>query len=519
MFLRFCALVTLIGALAAFGAYFYVPEIAQLFAGEPYRWEALEAEPGVGPNRRLLFRLVGPDGSPVHGVEISDIRLDMSPDGMAAMSAPVSPERVTDPDTFAYRADITMSGRWALHVRANVPGEISPITGEIIFNATTTEEPAAESRSRKIVYYRNPMGLPDTSPVPKKDTMGMDYIPVYEDEASAPAGTVRLSLDKVQRSGVKIGTVERRSMGRIIKAPGIVEPDESRVAAVTARFNGFIEELYVAVTGQEVKAGQPLAEIWIESSEILQKQADYLIAIKGSGGKRTPDVQRAERNLGLFGFPKDAIDSLRDGQQPVRSFTLRAIAEGTVMEKAAMRGMRFQSGEMLFKTIDLSQVWVIADVPEREIGQIAAGQDATVRFTAYPGEDFQGRVILVHPELDKVTRTAKVRIALANPDGRIKANFFADVEFGSSGNLEPKIVVPSSAVIDSGDRQVVIVEREEGLFEPRYVKLGRRHDGNTEIISGLQEGERIVVAGNFLIDSESNLRASLSGFTAGQAQP
>jgi Cu(I)/Ag(I) efflux system membrane fusion protein len=521
MILRICALVGLFGALALAGAYFYVPGVAALLAGETFRWEARKAEAAVGPNQLLVFRLMGPDGTSIKGAEISDIRLDMSPDGMEAMSAPVSADNATEPGTFAYRADLTMAGRWALHVTANIPGENSPINGEILFIArsSTIEKPASEIQLRKIVYYRNPMGLPDTSPIPKKDTMGMDYIPVYDDEVSAPAGTVRVSLDKVQRSGVTVEAVERRSMSRTIKAPGIVEPDESRVAAVTARFNGFIEELYVAVTGDKVKAGQPLAEIWIESPEILQKQADYLVAIKASGGKRTPDVQRADRNLRLFGFPEDAITRLKEGQQPVRAFTLKAVADGTVMEKSAMRGMRFQSGEMLFKTVDLSEMWVTADVPEREIGHIGVGQDAKVKFTAFPGEQFTGRVLLIHPELDRTTRTAKVRIALSNPEGRIKANFFAEVEFGSSGNAGQAIVVSSSAVIDSGNRQVVIVEREEGLFEPRDVKLGRRFDGITEVLSGLTVGERIVVSGNFLIDSESNLRAALKGLAGIGEQP
>ena len=512
MIFRILGLLGLTGVLFAAGAFIYFPGLAALLAGESYRWAAVTAEVAAAPGQQFSIRLIGPEGVAVEGVVINDARLDMAPERMAAMDTPLTPEAASEAGTFTYRADFSMAGRWALHVKAKVPGQTEPVIGEIIFIATN---PAKKSdtgtENRKIVYYRNPMGLPDTSPVPKKDTMGMDYIPVYEDEVSAPAGTVRLSLDKVQRSGVKIEAVERGSMNRIIKAPGIVEPDESRVAAVTARFNGFIDELYVSVTGQEVKAGQPLAEIWIESSEILQKQADYLVAIKSSGGKRTPDVQRADRNLRLFGFPEDAIKSLREGQQPVRAFTLKALADGTVMEKAAMRGMRFQSGEMLFKTIDLSEIWVIAEVPEREISHIAVGQDAKVKFTAFPGEEFKGRVLLIYPELDKATRSAKIRIALANPQARIKSNFFAEVEFDTPDKAKQAIVVPSSAVIDSGDRQVVIIERKEGLFEPRDVKLGRRYDGITEVLSGLDAGERIVVTGNFLIDSESNLRAALNG--------
>jgi membrane fusion protein, copper/silver efflux system len=368
---------------------------------------------------------------------------------------------------------------------------------------------------RKVLYYRNPMGLPDTSPIPKKDTMGMDYIPVYAEEISTPPGTIRVSLDKVQRSGVRTEAAERRKMSRIVKVPGIVEPDESRVAAVTARFNGFIDELYVATTGHAVAEGEPLARVWIESSEILQKQADYLLASKATGGRLTPDVERAERNLMQFGFPKEAIESLKAGGQPVRSFTLRVPASGTVMEKAAMRGMRFQSGEMLFKTIDLSQVWVVADVPERDIGRIAEGQAANVTLAAFPNERFEGTVLLVHPELDKATRTAKVRIGLPNPKGQIKANFFAEVEIETGGNDGEAVSVPQTAVIDSGERQVVIIERAAGLYEPRDVRLGRTGGGYTELLSGIDAGERVVVSGNFLIDSESNLRASLDGLTAG----
>lgn len=516
MILRIAGLLGLAGVLIAAGLFFYFPGISALLAGESYRWEAVTAEVAAAPGQQFSIRLIGPGGAALDGVEIIDARLDMAPEGMAAMDTPLTPETSREAGTFTYRADFTMAGRWALHVKAKLPGNSEEVPGEIILVAGDPDRKSdMDAQERKIVYYRNPMGLPDTSLVPKKDPMGMDYIPVYDEEVSTPAGMIRVSLDKVQRSGVRTEVAARRAMSRIVKIPGIVEPDESRVAAVTARFNGFIDELFVSVTGYAVKQGEPLALIWIESSEILQKQSDYLLAIKSAGGKRTPDVERAERNLMLFGFPREAIESLKAGGQPVRSFTLRAVADGTVMEKAAMRGMRFQSGEMLFKTIDLSHVWVVADVPEREIGRIEEGQAAKIRLTAFPNEQFEGTVLLVHPELDKVTRTAKVRIGLLNPQGRIKANLFAEVEIETGGNDGDLVTVPRSAIIDSGERQVVIVEREEGLYEPRDVKLGRTSGGYTELLSGIEAGERIVVAGNFLIDSESNLRASLNGFTQG----
>lgn len=516
MILRISALLGLMSALIATILIFFYPGLPALVASEPYRWEAVTAEVAAAPGQQFSIRLIGSDGGVVAGAEIIEARLDMAPEGMATMDAPLTPESGGEAGIFNYRADFTMAGRWALHLKAKVPDQAEPTAGDVILTAVDPAKKAdAGTEDRKVLYYRNPMGLPDTSPTPKKDSMGMDYIAVYAEDASAPAGTVRVSLDKVQRSGVRTEAAERRSMSRIVRVPGIVEPDESRVAAVTARFNGFIDELYVAVTGHAVTEGEPLARIWIESSEILQKQADYLLAIKASGGRQTPDVQRAERNLMLFGFPKEAIASLKSGGEPVRSFTLKAPASGTVMEKAAMRGMRFQSGEMLFKTIDLSQVWVVADVPEREIGRIAEGQPAKVMLPAFPNERFKGTVLLIHPELDKATRTAEVRIGLANPDGRIKANLFAEVEIETGGNDGEAVAVPRSAIIDSGERQVVIIEREEGLYEPRNVKPGRTDGGYTEILTGLDPGERIVVSGNFLIDSESNLRTSLDALTAG----
>jgi len=516
MILRIAGLLGLASALIAAGLFLVFPGLPALVAGETYRWEAVTAEVAAASGQQFSIRLNGPDGAAVAGVEIIEARLDMAPEGMAAMDTPLTPQSANEAGTFSYRADFTMAGRWALHLKAKIPDQVEPIEGDVVLTAVDPARKAdAGNEDRKILYYRNPMGLPDTSPIPKRDSMGMDYIPVYAEEASTPRGAIRVSLDKVQRSGVRTEAAARRAMTRIVRVPGIIEPDESRVTAVTARFNGFIDELHVAVTGHRVKEGEPLARIWIESSDILQKQADYLIAVKASGGRQTPDVQRAERNLMLFGFPKEAVASLKTGGEPARIFTLRAPADGTVMEKEAMRGMRFQSGEMLFKIIDLSQVWVVADVPEREIGRIAEGQPAKVSLPALPNERFEGTVLLIHPELDKATRTAKVRIGLPNLDGRIKANLFAEVEIETGGNDGDSITVPQSAVIDSGERQVVIVEREEGLYEPRNVKLGQTGGGYTEILSGIDAGERIVVSGNFLIDSESNLRASLEGLTAG----
>lgn len=374
--------------------------------------------------------------------------------------------------------------------------------------ASSTESKPGE---RKVRFYRNPMGLPDVSPVPKKDSMGMDYIPVYEDETQDAPGTVRVSLAKVQRAGVQTEAVARRPLMRPVRAVGTVALHEGRLAVITARFAGFVEELHVALTGSEVRAGMPLVRIWIESPEILRKQADYLAALRSN---RPADAAAAEGNLRLFGIPDAALEQLRRSGEPVRSLTLTAPAKGTVMEKPAVVGMRFQPGDLLFKTADLSQLWVMAQVAERDLGAVQVGQPARIMLKAFPNAAFAGKVGFIYPDLDVATRTARVRIDLPNPDGRIRAGLYADVTIEAPASAAPVLAIPASAIIDSGRRKVGFVAKEDGVFEPRDLVLGARGDGLVEVRQGLTEGERIVVRGNFLIDAESNLRAALSTFSA-----
>lgn len=384
-----------------------------------------------------------------------------------------------------------------------------PVSAEV--SPGTAAAPPAPAGERKVRFYRNPMGLPDVSPVPKKDSMGMDYIPVYQDEASDPPGTVRVSRGKVQRTGVATEPVARRALTRQVRAAGTVVPHEARQAVVTTRFSGFVEELHVALTGAEVEPGSRLARIWIESPEILRKQADYLVALRGSS---SGDLARAEGNLRLFGVLDAAIAQLRRTGEPVRSIVLTAPARGTVMEKPAVVGMRFAPGDVLFRTADLSTLWVIAQVAERDLGVLRPGQPARVALKAIPERAFAGKVDFIYPELDMATRTARVRIELPNPDGRLRAGLYADVAIDAAATVGAVLAIPASAVIDSGRRRVAFVVREEGVFEPRNLVLGARGDGMVEVKSGVAEGGRIVMRGNFLIDAESNLRAALSAFTA-----
>ena len=377
---------------------------------------------------------------------------------------------------------------------------------------------------KKLLYYRNPMGLPDTSPVPKKDPMGMDYIAVYaggEDNEPAAAGQIRISTEKVQKLGVRTEAARSSTLDRTVRAAGRVEPDERRVYAIAPKFEGYVERLLVNVTGQPVSKGQPLFEVY--SPELVSAQREYAIAMQGvaslkdAGGTAQIGMQQlAESSLQRlknWDISDEQIKALASSGEAKRTLTFRSTASGIVTEKKAVQGMRFMPGEALYQVADLSSVWVIADVFEQDIGLIKSGAPAKIRINAYPGKLFEGKVTYVYPTLKAETRTVPVRVELANPGMLLKPAMFAQVELSvsSKGSV---VTVPVSAVIDSGTRQIVLIQKGEGQFEPRDVRLGARSDTDVEVIGGLKEGEQVVVAANFLIDAESNLKAAIGGFSS-----
>ena len=516
MNLRMSALVAGGLALVAAGlAVIFVSPHPGIAASDEPKWEAVNAEVPTGKAVRLEARLIGAGGTPVaSSITVTSKRLDMGPDGMPTMAAPLKPILGGgEPGVVAFEADIAMAGRWALTITAKVEGQPKPVTGVVVFTASEKRSDAAPvapaAGERRIVYYRNPMGLPDTSPVRRKDSMGMDYIPVYEDEVSGTAGTIRISPEKIQRAGVRTAVVGRHALVQSVRGAGTITADERRLAVLTAKFNGFVEELFVSLTGAHVRKGDPLIRVWINSQEILQKQADYLGALKGD----SRDIERAAGNLRLFGIPDEVIAGLRRTGRPVRSMTLNAATAGTVMEKPAVVGMQFEQGSTLFRIADLSTVWVIARVAERDLPAIAIGQRATITLNADSSRPIDGRIAFVYPELDMSTRTAVVRIEVPNSGGKLKVGQYADVAIEATLTEAPVIAVPNSAVMDSGTRQVAFVAKDGGVFEPRDVVLGLRGVHFVEVRKGLFEGERIVVTGNFLIDAESNLRAAINGLT------
>ncbi len=379
----------------------------------------------------------------------------------------------------------------------------------------------ADGKERKPIYYRNPMGLPDISPVPKKDSMGMDYIPVYEGEDDT--SSVKISPEKIQRSGVHSQEVGKRVLSRTVRVPGIVALDERRVAVIALRFDGYLEKIEDVTTGTHVKAGGPLMTIY--SPELLKVGAQLVVEqetgwgpldpARRTAGTRSP-VVGARRLLENMGVPGDYIDGIVRTRQVPNTVVWRIPHDGIVLERKAVEGMRAQAGEELFRIADHSYVWVMAEVPEVEVGAVKVGQPVTVRARAHPGREFQGKVAVIYPHLNKETRTAPVRIEMANPDLALLPDMYADIEIAAGADREV-VAVPNSAVIDSGTRQVVILDKGEGRFEPREVKLGQHGDGFHEVIEGVKAGDKVVTAANFLIDAESNLRAALKGFAAGEA--
>jgi len=392
---------------------------------------------------------------------------------------------------------------------------------EISFEPRGKKPTATAGGPRKILYYRNPMGLPDTSPVPKKDWMGMDYIPVYEGEEQDDGKTVKVSLDKVQRSGVRTEAVEARVVMRPVRAVGTVMHDESRLTVVTMRSDGFVEDLFVSRTGQHVHAGEPLFRVY--SVDIQRAQIDLLIAMGTSqrgSGVPAPDANRnlegALQRLRNLAVPESRIREVREKGANPRTLDWPAPATGDVIEKKIINGQRVQAGQELYRIADHSHLWVVADVAEADLSAIKMGTRATVMVRAYAAQAIEGEVTFIYPELRAETRTARVRIEIPNPDGRLKVDMYADVVF-QTGAAEPVAAVPASAVIDSGTRQVVLIAKGEGRFEPRPVKIGVRGDGYVEVLEGVSKGEEVVTSATFLIDAESNLKAALQAFTQPEA--
>lgn len=356
---------------------------------------------------------------------------------------------------------------------------------------------------------------------PRKDEMGMDYLPVYEDEVSGavtPAeglATVAIDPQRQQLIGLRTAEVTRGPIGGSWRTVGKVAVDETRVHHVNIKVGGFVDAVFVDFVGKPVKAGQPLFTIY--SPDLLSVQQEYLLALRTrrelSGGSVAAGagddlVSSARERLRLWDIPESEIARLERTGKPTKTLTMYSPMTGVVTKKDIVMGHRLNEGDMPYEITDLSRVWVLADAYESDLSRIQLGTRATFTLQALPNQVFTGRVIFVDPILDAKTRTAKVRLEFANPRGALKPEMFGDVTLQTPTQVALRI--PADAVIDSGTRKVVFVALGEGKFQPREVTLGTSSGDLVEVVSGLAVGDRVVTRANFLVDSESRLRASLA---------
>ena len=383
--------------------------------------------------------------------------------------------------------------------------------------ATAAAPPSGE---RRIAYWRAPMDPNFTADTPGKSPMGMDLIPVYEDELGA-AGTVQIDPVTVQNIGVKTARVERQQLTRKIRALGRVDYDETGMTDVNTKMAGWVEKLFVDYTGQVVKKGQPLLEIY--SPELVAAQEEYLTALdyqqrlaKAAAGDVVQGgrdlLAAAAQRLRYWDITESQIAALEKSRQVKRNMTIYSPQEGIVVHKAVFNGAHIKSGQHLYRIGDLSRVWVYADIYEYELPWVKVDQEAAVELSYLPGKLFRGQVTYVYPFLDPKTRTVKVRMSFDNPALDLKPEMYANVSLQSIVSRDA-LVVPVQSVIRSGERNIVVADLGEGKFQPREVTVGVESDGLYQVLEGVREGDRIVTSAHFLIDSESNLKAAVSSMS------
>jgi len=388
------------------------------------------------------------------------------------------------------------------------------------------DKPAGEQKAkveRKILFYRNPMDPSISSPVPAKDEMGMDYIPVYTDEVSPPEkkevkGLATVTIDEkgIRLAGIQTAEAVKQKLEGDIRAVGLVKADETRMRHVHTKNSGWIEKLYVNTTGQLVKAGQPLLTIY--SPQLLASQEEFLRARENAmsfASSSIPEVRKggedllkaARKRLELFDVPESSIMEIEKTGKTRRTVTLLAPVSGFVTVKQVYEGQQIEPGMELFTITDLSTVWIEADFYEFESNFVRVGQKGIISFAYDPKREMTGRVSYIYPYLDPQSRTLRARFEFKNSDFSLKPEMFVNV---SMRIITPEsVVIPDSAIMNTGLRQIVFVGIGGDRFEPREVKTGYRSLGLAQVISGVKAGERLVVRANFLLDSESRLRAAI----------
>ena len=382
--------------------------------------------------------------------------------------------------------------------------ESSPASGP-----AAADSPGAGER--RVLYWHDPMvpGAKFDKPG-KSPFMDMDLVPVYADADAGPA--VRVPSNVSQNLGIRIGTVERSPVQPRFRAVGSVAFDENLLELVQARVAGYVARLHVRAPLERVRRGQPLADI--VAPEWLAAEEEYLAVLDAESERGRSVRDAARRRLLVLGVPEAVIRRIETERKTNDTARLVAPIDGVVTELAMREGAAFMPGGALFRINGLDTVWVNAQVPEAQVSMIPTGATVEARATAWPGATFTGRVTALLPDVDPTTRTLSVRVAIDNPDSRLAPGMFVSLEFtGEPG--EPQLVVPSEAVIMTGERSVVIVARDADGFDVAEVTVGAEANGRTTILAGLEDGQRIVLSGQFLIDSEASLRSALTRLTTG----
>ena len=372
---------------------------------------------------------------------------------------------------------------------------------------------------RKLLYYRGPMNPKERSPVPRKDSMGMDFIPVYEDEVSVTQpvpgyATLQVAPERQQLIGLTTASVSLGPIGGTVHTVGRVAVDETRVRHINVKVSGFVEDIFVDFVGKPVAKGQRLFSFY--SPELVSVQAEYLLALDARrtlshgdpevAGSGVELVEAARRRLKLWDIPDSEVAELERTREPKKALTLFSPISGVVTQKSVVSGMRLNPGDMPYEVSDLSQVWVLADGYESDLERIHVGMSGTFTSKA-SSHSYQGTVAFIDPLLDPKTRTAKVRLSFPNPNGALRPETFGDVVLHAPER--DALRVPADAIVNSGTKQLVFVSLGDGKLEPREVKTGASNGELVEVREGVREGEAVVTRANFLIDSESRLKAAL----------
>ena len=370
---------------------------------------------------------------------------------------------------------------------------------------------SAQPGERRVKYYKSTMMPGEVRQTPGEDSMGMDMAPVYEDEAAA-AQSQTIALDSVttQNMDIRTAPVMRGPLRRTVRTVGVIDYNETTLGEVTTKFKGWIEKLHVNATGQLAMRGDPLFEIY--SPELYSAQVEYLLAAS-SATNAAPGAEAvrisALTKLKFYDISDGQIAELEKMRQPQKTLRILAPQDGFVIEKNVVEGQMVEAGARIYRLADLGLVWVQADIYEQDLAYIKLGQEATVTLPFLPDREFRGRVTYIYPNVDEKTRTARVRMEFHNPGYFLKPGMFATVKVVSE--LDPSVLlIPDMAILRSGEKTTVFVALDGGKFDPRTVTLGPQAENDQyQVLSGLSEGERIVTSGQFMLDSESQLREAI----------